>query len=1258
VRLSGTVHPLARAENDRGAVPDSFPANRMLVLLNPPAERQQALQQFLHDAHAKGSPAYHQWLTPEQFGARFGARDEDVQQVQSWLQSHGFAITRLTKSGRFLEFSGTAAQVREGLHAAIHQYEIEGKTYYSVASEVSVPQSIAPLLKGFAPLNTFPLTSYVHSAGTGTLSRTSNRVTPDFTTTNSSGATFYALSPEDFATQYNLTPLYQAGTNGAGATIGIIDELNLNLAVVDAYRRLYGLPAADPQVVIDGEDPGVGLSPTVEGFLDVELAGAVAPSATVNYYIAGGSHFQSTLLLAAMRAVEDNQADILSVSYGECEALLGPLGNQTWNSLWEQAAAQGQTALVATGDSGSATCVGQLSSASGQITYLGPDVNGLASTPWNVAVGGTDFYYSDYATGGASATTSWNATNDANFGSLKASLPEQPWDNPLGFNVTPLSVTDLEIPGGAGGGGPSTCAQFVTAAGQPPVCASGYAKPSWQIAPGVPADSVRDLPDVALFAANGANLSTYAICINSSQCTAGETNPSVYLVGGTSASTPAMAGIMALVKQKYGRQGQADFTLYALARQQPAVFHDITLGTNDVLCFTGPPACDVPVTLPGTIFVSNIDSYGVYAAGPGYDLASGLGSLDANALVSNWSKVTFLPTSTALQISPASIVHGTPVSLATTVKPATGSNTPTGDVNIATSAAVPLITSNFITLSAGAGTTNWNFFPGGSYEVTAKYAGDGTFAGSSSAPSALAVTPEPSTTALTLQYEYENSSTPTVEGFAANGAQLPLSSLWTFAAQPSGQTSQLTGDATGTATFTDGATSVTVPMNVQGVATWSPQILALGAHSVTVSYSGDASYNSSTAGPLTFTVTKGLPLLRATLEAQQVLTLSNPPTATYPAGTPVVVHVLVSALNSFVKPTGMVTVSLSPNLSQTVALIPDNYSNQGLSAVNVTFPSVPAGAYTLNASYAGDSNWTAVASSPEPLTFAAMAVATTTTLSVTPASVDSSGSVTFSVTLTSTVPQPGGLVNLSANGTNFASIGMNSNSTTGLLTNSGSVTVPATAIPSGSLQIVALYMGGLDFAPSSSAPVPLTVTFTDFTLSSSSSRVIVKSGQSTSLPLLLGGPNGGSAMVSLNCLASGNFNCSLNPSSMTVKGSTTASLTIQAFINATGTTASVNPSGPLGRGLFAASAGFAFAFALIFVAPNRQRYHRHYAGLQFCCAILAAASFIGGCGGGSSVSAPPPPPQVVNTPPGTYNVVVTGGSGAVVHNTSIIVVVQ
>jgi subtilase family serine protease len=301
-------------------------------------------------------------------------------------------------------------------------------------------------------------------------------------------------------------------------------------------------------------------------------------------------------------------------------------------------------------------------------------VNGLASTPWNVAVGGTDFYYADYATGGGSAANLWNATNDANFGSLKAPLPEQPWDNPLGFNITPLGISNFSVPGAAGGGGASSCSQFTTVAGQPgflSVCLSGYAKPNWQNAPGVPGDGVRDLPDVSLFAANGRNLTSYAICTEPNDCAAVATGePQVFLVGGTSASAPAMAGIMALVNQKYGRQGQANFTLYALARQQPSVFHDIAMGTNDVLCFANAADCNTPVTglPPNFSTVPAIESYGVYAAGPGYDLASGIGSVDASALVNNWNKITFLPTSTTLQISPASIAHGSPVSITTTVR--------------------------------------------------------------------------------------------------------------------------------------------------------------------------------------------------------------------------------------------------------------------------------------------------------------------------------------------------------------------------------------------------------------------------------------------------------------------------------------------------------------------------------------------------------------------------------------------------------------
>ncbi len=227
--------------------------------------------------------------------------------------------------------------------------------------------------------------------------------------------------------------MYAAGTNGSGQTIGIIGEFNLDLTVTAAYRNLFGLPADTTQVVIDGEDPGTGpvfggiistgitligaigtinleeeLSPNALGYLSAEISGAVAPKAIVNYYIAGGTPFQNVVQLAAMRAVEDNQASVLSVNYGLCEEVLGPGGNQFWSSVWEQAAAQGQTVLVATGDEGPAACGAEIS-VNGQITSLGLSVNGVASTPWNVAVGGTDFFYSDYAPGGARAANDWNA---------------------------------------------------------------------------------------------------------------------------------------------------------------------------------------------------------------------------------------------------------------------------------------------------------------------------------------------------------------------------------------------------------------------------------------------------------------------------------------------------------------------------------------------------------------------------------------------------------------------------------------------------------------------------------------------------------------------------------------------------------------------------------------------------------------------------------------------------------------------------------
>jgi subtilase family serine protease len=1315
VRLSGTVHPLARPENDRGAVPDSFPASRMLVLLNPPADRQQALQRFLRDAHASGSPTYHQWLTPEQFGAQFGARDEDVQQVQSWLQSHGFAVNRLSKGRRALEFSGTAAQVREALHAPIHQYEVAGKTYYSIASEISVPQSIAPLLKGFAPLNNFPLRSDLHSAGkatyrsasgstnesSATSSRTSagtslltaqgGRARPQFTTAIN-GQPFYAIAPEDFATQYNIGPQYQAGTNGAGQTIGVIGEFNLDLTVTAAYRMLFGLSSDNTQVVIDGQDPGTNGAPGSAGavgftllssigttyvsvepeiadnYLSVEIAGAVAPKATVNYYLAGGSDFQNAIVLAALRAVEDNQASVLSVAYHNCEQLLGPSGNQFWSSLWEQAAAQGQTVLVSSGDEGPAACGAEIS-VDGQITYLGPSISGLASTPWNVAVGASDFYYSDYATGAPSAAGDWNASNDANFGSLKTPLPEQPWDEELGLNVPlffgdSVGIIGIINPlafGESTGGGASNCSQLTPSLGPgglPYTCVSGYSKPSWQNAPGVPADGARDIPDISVLAADGANLSAYAVCVEVNDCAAVSSGqPQVTLAGGPAASTAAMAGIMALINQKYGRQGQANFVLYALAQQQPSVFHDVTVGTNDVVCVMSAPNCTTQV--PNT---TGEYSFGVYNAGVGYDLASGLGSVDVNALVNDWNKVTFSASNTTLQLSPASIEHGAAVTVTASVKAASGTATPTGDVSIETTSPTPILKSDVLTLAAGTATGSLNFFPGGTYSVTAQYAGDGTFATSTSAPSMLTVTPEPSTTSLTLQYESQGAALPiATSGTVPNGGSAPFGSRWNFIAQPTGQTSQSSGDATGSATFTDGATSVTVPLNAQGIANWSPQTLALGAHSVTVSYTGDASYNSSTGGPLAFTVNKGALLLEPSVEAPTAsITLGSPLVVTYQAGSTALMHVALVAENSSVPPTGNVTVTFG-TMTQMAAVTSEMLSSGTNSGVSVAFANVAAGTYTLSASYSGDSNWNANTSAPQSYTFvASSATPTTTTLSLTPANVDSSGVVTFTATVTASQAQNflgifGG-VTLFANGFAFASVNVQTSLTNpGSLTATGTAVIPATQIPAGALQVTATFQGGSTLMSSSSAPVPLTVTLSDFTLSSGVRSVTVKSGQSTSIPLLLGGPNGGSATVSLNCLPSMlNFQCIANSATQTVKGATTASVMINAYINTTGTTAGINA---ISRSLLTASASFAFAFALLFLLPNRKELRKHYGGLQLCCALLAVGTLIAGCGGGSG-SVAPPPPQTISTPPGTYNVVITGTSGAIAHNTSVIVTVQ
>ena len=516
VTLHGTVHPLVRSGIDRGRVADSFPTGRMLLLLNRPPDRQAALQQFLLAVHTHGAASYHAWLTPEQFGQQFGPSDTDIESASAWLVSHGLRIAGTSKSRQFIEFSGNAGAVRDAFHTEIHQYTVNGETHYANAGEIKIPAALAPLIGGVSPINDFRAKPMLQVLGQATYSQTSHTAAPQFTLSNGSSK-FYALAPEDFATQYDLAPLYKAGVNGAGQTIGIINESNINLSLVQAYQKLFSLSSAAPQLVIDGSDPGDLQDVDIEAYLDVEEAGAVAPGAPVNLYIGNASGLftgnPSTPKRSSIRSIwlpcalsTTTRPACSASAFGNCEGFMLHPATRFGRQLWQQAAAQGQTVVVSSGDSGSAGC----DNANDQwTTEYGLAVNGLASTPWNIAVGGTDFYYSDYASGGASIAGLWNQTNDADNGSLKAPLPEQVWDTVYGFNaIGPyVQVSNVSIP--AGGGGASSCIYSAEKRRRRHAirlrCNSseqalyGYAKPSWQCGTGAPNDGVRDLPDVSLF---------------------------------------------------------------------------------------------------------------------------------------------------------------------------------------------------------------------------------------------------------------------------------------------------------------------------------------------------------------------------------------------------------------------------------------------------------------------------------------------------------------------------------------------------------------------------------------------------------------------------------------------------------------------------------------------------------------------------------------------------------------------------------------
>jgi subtilase family serine protease len=664
ITLAGNTHPEASAENDRGAVSDDLNLDHMMLQLKRSAQQEEAAEQFIAELHDPHSANFHKWTSATAFGENYGLAEADLKTITGWLESHGFVVNSVYPNGLLIDFSGSAGQVRAAFHTSIHNLNVKGVHHIANISDPQIPEALAPAVTGVVSMHDFR----PHKMSLPKYTIASNRQTAE------------ALVPADLATIYDFNPLFSKGTTGAGQTVVVIEDTDVfSRADWVTFRSTFGLSQytsgsltsqhpATPSGVNNCVPPGVN-SDDVEAILDAEWASAAAPGASIVVAACGDTTSPTAGLMFAMQNLvnSSNPPPVMSLSYGICEAYNGAALNASINLLYQQAAAEGVSVFAAAGDDGAANC----DSGAAMATH-GISVSGFASTPYNVAVGGTDF--SDVVNG--TTATYWSRTNSATYGSALSYIPEIPWNNscasplianylgystgygPNGFCNSNAALTGGLVTVSAGSGGPSNCATGAPAtAGVASGTCQGYPKPSWQTGlAGIPSDGVRDLPDVALFSSNNPVWGHYSIICYSDQENGGTPctgSPSNWIgVGGTSLAAPVMAGIQALVDQSVGaRQGNPNPVYYALAASTPSAFHPITQGDIDVVC-AAPYNCYGYVgnldygrngrifdtTWAGALSVSNTSLSPAYAAGGSWNFATGIGSVDVNNLVTNWGK--------------------------------------------------------------------------------------------------------------------------------------------------------------------------------------------------------------------------------------------------------------------------------------------------------------------------------------------------------------------------------------------------------------------------------------------------------------------------------------------------------------------------------------------------------------------------------------------------------------------------------------------
>ncbi len=1100
--LAHNVRPELNSKTDLGVVEDTMELPRMYLVLQHTPEQQADLRTLIEHQHQQGAPEFHKWLTPEQFGERFGASQQDIATLTDWLESQGFTVTGVLHNNSMIAFKGTAANVRESFHTQLHYIDVNGTgvegRHYANAQDPQIPSALAPIVAGITGLQNIPLKpdhTKVSSASFDASAHKWHNNHPEATSTlnpnYTDGQGDYYIAPQDYYTIYNVNPVFTAGDTAGTATVAVVEQSDMAYGTVTSnkatggdvstFRSVFGVSGTLNMYVYHGygtvtcTDPGVVEGDETEATLDAEWASALAPNAKLVYMSCGSGVIESLTAL-----VDNNLADAMSMSYGHTEIGYTSGDFSELDTIYSQAATQGQSIFVSTGDSGSDVADQNTSG----VASSGINVSALSASPYVTATGGTDFQDEyDSLEGGAALSKYWNAnTSTAPYGSALQYIPEMSWNDNCASSIfaayeqlAPAALCDNsnaydagfvagDIVGGSGG--------FST----------HYAVPSYQSGITGYSGTMRAQPDISMFASNGFWYHALLFCDSDQSDPANpydtvcDNTADFGVAGGTSFVAPAVAGIAGLLVDYTGtRQGVLNYGLYALAKTQftasatktacysngqtantgvttgtPAsscIFNDVTTGTNDEACASGGTNC----------YVLSGDEYGIlsttgassltvaYPSTIGYDEVSGIGTLNVYNLLTKWN--TAFTSSTSLSASPTTITSSQSTTLTATV---TGS-TPSGFTGKAPTVNGTVTfysgTTSVGTCTLASGTCNTSVsgatLGSGSHSITATFSSQ-AYATSTSTAQTVTVTSSTATTTTTV------TATPSS---ATYGQSVSLKA--TVAAS--------SGTATGTVTFTTGSTSLGTCTLSSGTCTLATTALPFGSDTVTAAYGGATGFGTS-SGTVGVTVSAA---------STSTTVTATPTSAAFGAS----VTLKATVTSSGGTPTGLVTFKTGSTSLGSCTLA------SGTCSASTT--ALPVGSETVTATYAGATDFTA---SSGTASVSVSTAASTTTVTATPTSGSYGASITLKATTSSTAGTPTGTITFTNGSTSLGTCTLAS----------GTCSVSTTALPVGTDTVTASYGGATDFA-TSSGTVSVTISKVTTTISVAATPNPATIGQNVSL---------------------------------------------------------------------------------------------------------------------------------------------------------------